>query len=165
MNSQLQAELISLALVVVVIVRFLFRELRARTVRLSTMWFRPAILLALTALLVWTTVRVTPFAVGELGVALGIGAAAGIVVGVLVSGSTAIEATGKPGLVRLHGSWVTVAIWIVALVLRVAVRFAVGGSPLNPSPAVNSGTIMLVAAAFSTFAVLIVARVRSMGIA
>ena len=125
-------------------------------VNLSRLWIRPVLIAALTAFFVTVTLPMAPWAKPLLVPALCGGILAGIIVGVLVSASTTIEPAGKPGYVRLHGSWVTVAIWIGALLLRIGVRFAFsGGSLVSQSPAVNGGTLALVASAFATFAVLI----------
>ncbi len=44
-----QAQLVQIGVLVLVVARFLARELRTRTLRLSTLWIRPAILMVLTA--------------------------------------------------------------------------------------------------------------------
>ncbi len=43
---------LTLALVALVVVRFLFRELRARKIRVRTLWIRPGILAVLTLVLI-----------------------------------------------------------------------------------------------------------------
>jgi hypothetical protein len=164
MAPGLQTELITLGILVVVIARFLLRELRARTVRVSTLWMRPAFLGAMTVLVIWATLQspqasgvpILPWLIG--------GTAIGMVVGYFVALSTRVESTGQAGVVRLRGSWVTVGIWVAAVALRFLVRLAFGGTIFSTSPAVNGGTVILVAAAFTVFAVLIAQRVRELGI-
>jgi hypothetical protein len=165
MTPGLQTEIFTLLILVVVIARFLFRELRARTVRVSTLWVRPAVLCALTALSIWAASQVPRGVEGPIVPWLLGGTAIGIVVGFLVARSTRVESTGKAGVVRLRGSWITVAIWVAALALRFLVRILVGGTLFSTSPAVNGGTVILVAAAFTVFAVLIAQRIRALGLA
>ncbi|HZO94924.1 MAG TPA: hypothetical protein VFB22_14365 [Candidatus Baltobacteraceae bacterium] len=153
-SATTQANLITLAIIAIVVVRFLMRELRARVVRARTLWIRPAVLVVLTALLA-STAFILPYGDRALTVfALAGGAVVGAVTGALVVRSTRFEPAGEPNAIRAHGSWVTAAIWIVALALRFAVRYAL--SPADPqSPAgqaqfsaLNAGLIALVAAAF-----------------
>jgi len=164
MQPGLQTELITLVIIIVVIARFLFRELRARTVRVSTLWIRPAFLGAMTALVIWATLQSPRPSGGPIVPWLLGGTVVGIVVGYFVALSTRVEATGRAGVVRLRGSWVTVAIWLGAVALRFLVRFAVGGSLYSTSPAVTGGTVILVAAAFAVFALLIAQRVKALGL-
>jgi hypothetical protein len=161
MGPQQQTELVTLVVVIIVVARFLVRELRARTVRVSRLWIRPAFLAAITALLIVVTLRVPVESAGfALVPSLVAGGLVGLVVGFLVAYSTRVEATGQPDIVTLRGSWVTVVIWIAALALRVGARYVSTGSALSSSPAVSSGTVMLVAVAFTIFAVLVARRAR-----
>ncbi len=114
-GNALQTQLIALAVVLIVVVRFLVRELRARTVRVSTMWLRPAFLGALTVFFAASAVRQSAESAAELALSLTVGVAFGAVVGFLVAASTTVERAGAPGVLRLRGSWVTVAIWVAAL--------------------------------------------------
>lgn len=163
-GNALQTQLIALAVVLIVVVRFLVRELRARTVRVSTMWLRPAFLGALTVFFAASAVRQSPESEAELALSLTVGVAFGAVVGFLVAASTTVERAGAPGVLRLRGSWVTVAIWVAALLVRLGVRLLkTGGSLLaTTSLALSAGTICMVAVAFATFSVLVVMRSRSL---
>jgi hypothetical protein len=161
-TSALQTQLFTLALVLVVVVRFLFRELRARTVRIASLWYRPAFLAVLTALVIWQGVRVGD-PTSELAVSIMIGIVAGIVVGWLVVATTTIQAGPRAGLLVLRGSWITVVIWVVALVARLGVRFLNGGYSAAASTAVATvGTVIMVTAAFATFALLVAVRGKAL---
>jgi hypothetical protein len=158
----LQSQLFTLAIVLIVVVRFLFRELRPRTVKMQSLWYRPGFLALLTALVVWQGVRVGD-PTGELAVSIMVGIVAGIVVGWLVVASTSIQAGPRVGLLVLRGSWVTVVIWVVALVARLGVRLLNGGYSAASSSAVTTvGTVMMVTAAFATFALLVARRASTL---
>jgi hypothetical protein len=160
-SSAVQTQLFTIAITLAIVARFLFRELRARTVNIGTLWVRPAVLVLLTAFLVFAGVRLDADA-RELGLALLVGLVAGVAVGYLVVQSTAIEPGPKPNTLRLRGSWITVVIWVVALVARLAVRLVSGGySGGATSMVTTAGTLAMVAAAFGMFAILVAVRGRS----
>jgi hypothetical protein len=142
----------------IVVVRFLFRELRPRTIKIQSLWYRPGFLALLTIFLIWGGVRVGD-PTGELAVAVMIGIVAGIVVGWLVVASTTVQTGPRPQTLILHGSWITVVIWVVALVARLGVRFLTGGYTAAASSVVTSvGTIAMVTAAFAVFSLLVTRR-------
>ena len=165
MSPATQTELLTLFFIVFVVARFLVRELRARSVRIARLWIRPAVLLAAAAFLIGLTFAVPPGPGMLLAPSLAAGVAVGALVGYLVARSTSIERTDQAGTVRLRGSWVTVVVWLAALALRTTARFFIAGSLIAQSPAVNAGTVLLVAVAFSTFALLVARRVRALGLA
>ena len=141
--------LISLAVGLVVIVRFLFRELRERTVKVRTLWIRPGIIALLTvgfAVAAFARPSVNP---GLFVLMLLAGAAVGVLTGVLVLGSTTFAPAGIAGAVRVRGSVVTVIVWIAALSLRLAARFVGGaGADLTTQYELNAGLLALLAGAF-----------------
>ena len=163
LNAATQTELITLLIVVLVISRFLVRELRARKAVLNRMWVRPAVLLALTALAIFGAFAVHGGPSPELLPSLAAGLILGAIVGYFVSASTVIEPTEQPGVVRLHGSWTTVAIWLGALAVRMAARYFLAAGALAQQTAINAGTILVVAVAFGVFALLIVRRAATLG--
>jgi hypothetical protein len=133
-----------------VVVRFLFRELRQRTVRVRTLWIRPGILAALTLLLVVGSLATRGSSVGALATALVVGGALGVITGMLVARSTTFAPAGERGAVLARGSAITVAIWLVALALRFAARFLFAGSGASPAEQfeLNAGLVALITAAF-----------------
>lgn len=141
---------ITLVIVLVVVVRFLFRELRQRTVRVRTLWIRPGILAAFTMVLIAGAFAIpgTNFAV--LAISLVIGAVLGIVTGMLVVGSTTFAPAGQRGAVLAKGSIVTVIVWVVAIALRLVARYAFAGTGAGPAAQfeLNAGLLALVTAAF-----------------
>jgi hypothetical protein len=161
-TTALQTQLFTLAIVLVVVVRFLFRELRPRTVKMGSLWARPGILAVLTAVVIWTGLRAGDPA-AELGLSMAIGIVAGVIVGWLVVASTTIQAGPRPHTLVLRGSWITVVIWVVALVARLGVRLLNGGYTAAAASTVTTvGTVMMVTAAFATFALLVASRGKAL---
>jgi hypothetical protein len=142
--------LITFVVVVFVVVRFLYMELKARVVTKKTIWIRPAFLLVVSALLIWVAVSVPGGAQPSL-VALMVvtGAVAGAITGTLVLRFTTFSPAG-PGAVRALGSTKTVIVWVVALALRFALRFLFSSSSSDVQLALNTFTVVLVTAAFVT---------------
>ncbi len=153
-NPGMQNTVITYAIVLLVVVRFLFRELRRRKVRVRTVWVRPAILAVLLALLLWPALTLPGANRPFVAIALVAGALAGVVTGALVARSTTFTAAGERGAVFAQGNLVTVVIWLVALALRLLVRFAVAGAGATPAEqlALNVGLVALVTAAFAVVA-------------
>ena len=147
---------ITLLIVLVVVVRFLFRELRQRTVRVRTLWIRPGILAVLTALLIAGGFVVPHVNAGLMLLAALVGAVVGAITGVLVVRSTSFAPANERGAVLAKGSVVTVVIWVVALLLRYVARFAFVGAGADQAAQyeLNAGLIALVTAAFVVVAIL-----------
>ena len=142
--------LLTLAIVLVVVVRFLFRELRQRKVRVRTLWVRPGIFALFSVLLLGGAFAVPHINFAVMALAVVIGAALGIVTGTLVVRSTTFAPAGERGAVLAKGSIVTVVIWVVALALRLVARLAYAGSGAGPAEQyeLNAGLLVLVTAAF-----------------
>jgi hypothetical protein len=142
--------LVTLVVAALVVVRFLFRELRERKVRLRSIWIRPGILAAFTAVLIGVTFTIPHTNVSFLVLACAVGAVLGVVTGVLVARSTTFRSAGERGAVFVKGNTTTVIVWIAALALRFVARFAFAGSGASPAEQVelNAGLLALVTAAF-----------------
>jgi hypothetical protein len=147
------ATALPLLLVLLIVVRFAFRELRERTVRIATIWIRPALLLALSAYLVVLTLRVDPGEGAIMASAVLIGALLGLVTGVAVIRNTTFAAAGVPNAVRVRGNRITLAIWLAAFLVRLLARFIYPGfgDPVAQLP-LNCGTVALVSVAFVVIA-------------
>jgi hypothetical protein len=141
---------ITLALVLLVVVRFLFRELRQRKIRLRTVWIRPAILGVLTAVLIAGAFAIPGTNFALLAISLVVGAVLGVVTGTLVVRSTTFAPAGERGAVLAQGSIVTVIVWVIAIALRFVARLAFAGSGATPAAQfeLNAGLLALVTAAF-----------------
>ncbi|MEA2690387.1 MAG: hypothetical protein QOD51_2994 [Candidatus Eremiobacteraeota bacterium] len=141
---------ITLAIVLLVVVRFLFRELRQRKIRVRTLWIRPGILGAVTLLLIGLAFTIPGVNLAALAVAVVIGIALGIVTGTLVVRSTTFAPADERGTVLATGSIVTVIVWVVAIALRLVARFAFAGTGAGAAEQfeLNAGLVALVTAAF-----------------
>jgi hypothetical protein len=146
---------LTLALVVVVVGRFLFRELRARKVRVRTLWIRPGILAVLTLVLIGSGFVIPHVSMGVVALSVLVGAAVGIGVGVLVARMTTFAPAGERGAAIAQGSFKTVIVWVVAIVLRLVARYAFAGAGASPAEQyeLNVGLLALVTAAFVVVAV------------
>lgn len=142
--------LVTVVVVALVVVRFLFRELRERRVRLRTLWIRPGIVAVFTVLMVIAAFASHGTNVGVLALAVVAGAVLGVVTGTLVVRSTTFRPASERGAVLVQGSITTVAIWLVALALRYAARFAFAGSFASAAQQfeLNAGLLALVTVAF-----------------
>jgi hypothetical protein len=143
-----------LLLVLVVVVRFAFRELRERTVRIPTLWIRPALLIALNGYLIVLTMRVDSRDGAITVVSLLVGAILGAVTGLAIVANTSFAPAGVPNAVRVRGNRITLAIWLGALAVRVLARFIYPGfgDPVAQLP-LNCGTVALVTVAFIVIAI------------
>ena len=146
---------LTLALVVVVVGRFLLRELRARKVRVRTLWIRPGILAVFTLVLIGLGFAIPRVSMGVVALSVLVGAAFGIGVGVLVARLTTFAPAGERGAVIAQGSIKTVIVWVVAIVLRLIARFAFAGAGATPAEQyeLNTGLLALVTVAFIVVAV------------
>ncbi|GAC1571872.1 MAG: hypothetical protein NVS3B7_02270 [Candidatus Elarobacter sp.] len=147
-SSSTNTTLITFAVVVFVVVRFLYQELKARVVQKRTLWIRPAFLVVVSALLVALAFGIPGVQPGLLALALVLGAVAGTVTGTLVVRFTTFERAEMPDAVRALGSTKTVVVWIVALALRFAFRLLFSNGSTSVQFTLNVFTIVLVAAAF-----------------
>jgi hypothetical protein len=155
-GNELSANLITLAIVLLVIVRFLFRELRERKVRVRTLWIRPGILAVLLLVLLAGGFAIPRIDKPVMLLSALAGAAIGVVVGALVVRSTTFAPAGERGAVLAKGSIVTVMIWVVAIVLRLAARYTFAGFGADQASQfeLNAGLVALVTAAFIVVAIL-----------
>jgi hypothetical protein len=153
-NSAVTQSLIVLLVAAFVVFRFATRELKPRVIKGGTVWVRPAILVALTALIIWETLAFDPSGSGQLVVALIAGAIAGAITGMLVVRYTTFSPARIPNAVTASGSRITFAIWLIAFALRFFARFVVphGADPRSQLP-MNTGTVMMAAVAFVVVAI------------
>jgi hypothetical protein len=161
MGVSLTPSLIALAVTVLVVFRFARRELRERTVRLQTLWIRPAILLAITVYLIVLSAQLDPFGDGELLAVLAAGSLLGVLVGVLIVRNTRFAAAAIPHAVSVIGNPVTFAIWVGALAIRLLARYALphGADPRAQLP-LNCGTVVMTTVAFVVIALAMWAEIR-----
>jgi hypothetical protein len=154
MNSSTTQSLYALAVTVFVVYRFARRELRERTIKASTLWIRPALLIAITGYLIYLSSTLDPLGDGEMLAVLGGGAVLGVIVGLAIVRNTHFAAAAVSNAVRVTGNKITFAIWIAALAVRLLARFVLphGAEPAAQLP-LNCGTIVMTAVAFVVIAI------------
>jgi hypothetical protein len=134
--SSSQTLWITLGFIGLIVLRFLFRELRERRVRTQIIFLIPGILGAFAIWLAYLTVSIAPTFATSLAISIGCAIVVGIGLGLAIAHFTSVR-VGPPGIIYMRGSWITVAIWIVALLLRMVGRFAVTGSATGMTAAVS----------------------------
>jgi hypothetical protein len=86
------------------------------------MWITPILLCALTAWAIYGNELINPAPPQEIALGLLVGAIAGIPFGILRGVHTEVRPTDRRGVMYLGSSWITVAIFAGAFVLRYAAR-------------------------------------------
>jgi len=160
-NALATQSLFGIAIAVLIVFRFARRELRERTIAARTLWLRPAILIALSAYLVWLSVTLDPIGDGEMIAVLLGGAVLGVVTGFAIVRNTRFAPAAVPNAVLVRGNRITFVIWIVAFALRLVARYALphGADPRAQLP-LNCGTIVMTAVAFVVIALAFAAAIR-----
>jgi uncharacterized membrane protein YjdF len=148
-----------------VVGRFLVRELRERRYDVRRVYVLPAILGAIALALTVAAATTEPNALGSLVVACIVAIAIGAGIGYAVARFTTVRVTAEPAIIFSRGSFATVAIWIAALGLRVVARFALlrGGPAMRgDSLALNAALLVLLASAlfFVRFRLLVAAKIE-----
>ncbi|HTW82930.1 MAG TPA: hypothetical protein VMD91_02540 [Candidatus Sulfotelmatobacter sp.] len=150
-----QSTLITLVIVVLVVYRFSVRELKDRVVRARGLWGRPGILALFTIALCYGALQAPNPHPLTLTVELVVGVLVGLVVGAFVVYFTTFQPAPRAvyPAVRAQGSWKTIVVWVVAIALRFAVRFAMHGESAADEYTLNAALVALMAAAFGVVAV------------
>jgi hypothetical protein len=135
------------AIALLVVGRFLARELKERKLLLSRIYVLPGILgIIALALLIATVVlfpETTWLVAGEALITLGVGFG----IGLAVSHFTTLRVTDDPDAVYVLGSYATVAIWIGAFALRWAARVLVPFGHGAATLSANAALVVMLAAA------------------
>lgn len=126
MNSGAQPPIGVTALIyVVVIAFFVWRMMRPTRISVARIWSRPIILLIITAVFIWAEQRVAPAPpLLVAAIALG-GAVFGIPFGIIRGHNSEVKSTDRPGIYYVHSSPLVIVVWLIALVGRAAIRYAV----------------------------------------
>ncbi len=150
-----QSTLITAAVFLFIVVRFLMRELRERHLSRAQLFVLPVIIWAVALVSVGVVATSSPAAVPELVLEIGIAIVMGLLIGFAVAHFTTVR-TAADGRIFFRGSYATVGIWIVALLLRVGARFAIVSSgPKGAAVAANAALIVLLATALTAMRVLV----------
>jgi len=114
-NSAIISEI---AVYVVIAGLMIFRYSRPQKMTLTRMWVAPIIFTAMTAFAIWGGQQVAPAPAWEVVAAVIGGLVLGAPLGILRGKHTKVRATDAPGVMYLDASWVVLALWLGAFVLR-----------------------------------------------
>jgi hypothetical protein len=126
MQTGQQTIWITVAVIVLVLARFLFRELRPRRIKTRSIFAIPIVMGLVGAAVIYTVVAIAPEQIPTLLIGGVFAILVGIGVGLAVAHFTSVQVL-EPGLLLVRGSWITVAIWVGALALRLVARWFVSG--------------------------------------
>ena len=95
---------------------------RPQKISVTRMWVTPIVLCALTAWVIYANNLINPAPPAEIAAGLILGGIAGMPFGLLRGRHTDVRPTERRGVMYLGSSWVTLAIFAGAFVLRYGVR-------------------------------------------
>lgn len=110
---------------IVVVALILYRASRPQRTSVTRMWITAGILMVAAGFAVYSYEMLNPAPVWQIALAIVLGIAAGIPVGVLRGHHTQVSATEKHGVMKLGPSWATAGIYLGAFGLRALIRFLV----------------------------------------
>ena len=119
MSSNGQPSLaMTLVIYVVIAALMIFRYSRPQKMTVTRMWIAPILFIAMTALAIWGSQQVNPAPAWAIAVAVVAGLILGAPLGILRGKHTNVRATDRPGVMYLDASWVVLALWLGAFVVR-----------------------------------------------
>lgn len=134
---------------IAIIALILFRASRPQRISVTRMWVMAAVLMLLGAFAIYGYEVMNPAPAWEVVLAVALGVAAGIPVGILRGHHTQVSATDKHGVMQLGPSWMTAGIYIAAFGVRALLRILVPvTSPLGT--VVGDGVLVFAIAIIGT---------------
>lgn len=149
-----QPNVTTIVTVLIVLALFIFRNTRPRRMSIAQLWIMPAILVALTAFIVWATVVQEPQLLGLSLIAGIVGIVAGVPLGYARGHHSDVRLGERPGTIVLHPSVIVMVVWLVAFALRYAIKYFLP----NAGPqalALSNGFLLFAAASIITANVMI----------
>lgn len=107
---------------IIIVALLAVRMIKPQRISVTRMWVMPLILCVISAWVIYENNHLFPAPPLEIGLALAIGAVVGLPFGILRGMHTTVRPTERPGVMYLGSSWATLAVFVVAFVLRYAVR-------------------------------------------
>ncbi len=157
---------------ILVVGRFLVRELRERRYAIGRIYVLPGVVGAIALGLIAMSWAQEPEARGVLALSCVVGLILGGAIGYGVAHLTSVRVTPDPTILYSRGSYATVAIWVGAFALRFLVRVVASGGRLNGPTherlAFDAALVLLLASAlfFVRYRLLVAAKFeRARGIA
>jgi len=170
MQAGQQTLWITVGVIVLVLARFLFRELRVRRMKTGSLFAVPVVIAIIGAFTIYSVIAVAPDQIPNVVIGGMVAIVVGVGIGLAVAHFTTVQ-VAKPGLLLVRGSWVTVGIWVGALALRLIARWFVSGgtaivyssatSTLGPSLMLNAVLVVMLTAALTTVRMRILAVSRA----
>src|ERR1700692_3068449 len=127
MQTGQQTIWITLAVIALVLARFLFRELRVRRMKTSSLFAVPVLAGSVGAFTIYSVVIAAPNQMTSLVAGSIVAVAVGIGIGLSVAHFTTVQ-TAAPGVLLVRGSWITVGILVGAPAFRLIYRWCVPGA-------------------------------------
>lgn len=153
---------VTLAVALLVVVRFLVRELRVRRIPLGRLFLLPGFLGLISLVLIYASVAQAPDVMQLLSISAIAAVLVGAFIGLAVARFTTVNLAPEPNVVLVRGSIATVAIWVAALLLRIVGRTLAG---FEGGPAIvlmlNTSLVIMLTTALTTVRVQILRRARS----
>ena len=135
----------SILIWIVIIALILFRASRPQRISVTRMWVMAIVLMLLGAFAIYGYEQLNPAPPFEIVLAVLIGIAAGVPVGMLRGRHTHVSATDRHGVMQLGPSWATAGIYIGAFVVRAILRMLV--PPASPLGTVVGDAVLVFAIA------------------
>lgn len=147
-----QNAVVIVVMAVIVVGRFLVRELRERKFVTNRIYVLPAIVGAVALALIGLAASRQPDAVAALALACLVSLAAGGAFGFAVAHFTSVRVTSEPGIIYARGSYITAGLWVAALMLRLGARYVFAGAAggmhaATLSLSLNAALLVLLASA------------------
>jgi hypothetical protein len=159
----------TIAIVVLVVVRFLARELRVRKVPLSRFFLVPIVVCLLSLWLIFIAFETAPSLLLELTIGIIAAIAVGSGVGLAIDRYTTLSLSDDRKVAFIRGSWATVGIWVAALLLRQFGHFVAehvaDTHNFGMTMVLNATLLVLVAAAIVVLRLRLFARAKSLSAA
>lgn len=118
MNSLSQQTATTIVVYIVVAALMIFRYSRPQKMSLTRMWVAPIFFTAMTAFAIWGSQQLNPAPAWAIVVAIVGGLILGAPLGILRGKHTGVRATEKAGVMYLDASWVVLALWLGAFIVR-----------------------------------------------
>lgn len=166
-NGQLgsRGAIFTVALLVLIVVRFLARELRDRRLPFNRFFATPIIFAFLCAFLIYVAASAAPELSLELTIGCASAVAVGAALGLAVDRFTTVRISADRSAAIVRGSWVTVAVWLGALALRWIGRMIVenvSGVNAGMSFMLNASLLVIVATAATVLRIRLLARAKAL---
>lgn len=108
----------TIAIYVVIAALMIFRYSRPQKMTLTRMWIAPILFAAMTAFAIWGYQQQFPAPAWAIGVAVVVGLILGAPLGFMRGKHTNVRITETPGVMYLDASWIVLALWLGAFVVR-----------------------------------------------